>query len=192
LLAAHFSAPHSFAKHQPGHRRQSELNGALRAQAERETSGEMNRQDATIAALRQVIEPLAELAVHNGVPCATVEESVRRAFVVRMLQFLGSNLGDHAAGAVANVLTDGRRHFEQAVFADGLTQGSVREVWAEIGDLWKGLLAALIPLLEQKVERDSPSDGATQRVRVGLYTFDVDTAAAANGSVAPPERKNQP
>src|SRR5512138_140954 len=41
----------------------------------------MNKQDATMAALRQVIAPLAELAVQNGLPYATVEEIVRRAFV---------------------------------------------------------------------------------------------------------------
>jgi hypothetical protein len=279
----------------------------------RDASGEMNEQEALLAALRQVLEPLAELAVQRGLPYAPVEELARRAFVgaadaahpdllphrkvsristatginrrevarllavirdaqaaqqlprrsvaselfahwmsdgryrdrhgeprvlkrqgrapsfeslahaitrdvhprslldellrlklavhhaehdtvelvrdafvpsedrVRMLQFLGANVSDHLAGAVTNVLTDGRRHYEQAVFADGLTDASVQEVWAQIGELWKTLLATLVPVLEQKVERDQQEQGATRRLRVGLYTFDANEAAAAPG-----------
>lgn len=285
------------------------------------TSGEMNEQDALLAALRQVLEPLAELAVQRGLPYAPIEEIVRRAFVgaadaahpdlqphrkvsristatginrrevtrllavirdaraahqlpqrsvaselfahwmsdgryrdrhgeprvlrrqgrapsfeslahaitrdvhprslldellrlklavhdperdtvelvrdafvpsedrVRMLQFLGANVGDHLAGAVTNVLTDGTRHYEQAVFADGLTEASVQEVWDQIGDLWKNLLATLVPVLEQKVERDSAVTGATQRLRVGLYTFDANEAPAAPARV--PSRRTR-
>ena len=288
--------------------------------SERNASGEMNEQEALLAALRRVLEPLAELAVQRGLPYAPIEELVRRAFVgaadaahpdmlphrkvsristttginrrevarllavirdaraaqqlpqrsvaselfahwvsdgryrdrhgeprvlrrqgrapsfeslahaitrdvhprslldellrlklavhdtehdtvelvrdafvpsedrVRMLQFLGANVGDHLAGAVTNVLTDGKRHYEQAVFADGLTEASVLEVWEQIGDLWKTLLFTLVPVLEQKVERDQQSDGATQRLRVGLYTFDANTAAAAP---APAPRKTR-
>jgi len=108
---------------------------------------------------------------------------VRDAFVpsgdrVRMLQFLGHNVGDHLSGAVANVLGDGRRHFEQAIYAEGLSEASVQEVWQHIGELWKGLLAALVPALEGKVERDKPHEGATHRLRLGVYTFDENTAAA--------------
>ena len=58
----------------------------------------------------------------------------------RMLQYLGHNVGDHLAGAVANVLADGSRHFEQAVYAEGLSEASVREAWQHIGELWKSLL----------------------------------------------------
>lgn len=123
-----------------------------------------------------------KLAVHDAE--SDTVSLVRDAFVprgdrVRMLQFLGANVGDHLAGAVANVLADGQRHFEQAVFADGLSEASVREAWQHIGELWKGLLAALVPALEDKVERDRPHEGATHRLRLGLYTFDEDTAEAA-------------
>ena len=123
-----------------------------------------------------------KLAVHD--PENDTVSLVRDAFVprgdrVRMLQYLGANVGDHLAGAVANVLSDGQRHFEQAIFADGLSEASVREAWQHIGELWKGLLAALVPALEDKVERDRPREGATHRLRLGLYTFDEDTAAPA-------------
>lgn len=290
---------------------------------ERDPSGDMNEQEALLTALRQVLEPLAELAVQRGLPYAPVEEMARRVFVgaadaahpdllshrkvsristttginrrevarllavirdaqaaqelprrsvaselfahwmsdgryrdrhgeprvlrrqgrapsfeslahaitrdvhprsvldellrlklavhdtqrdtvalvrdafvpsedrVRMLQFLGANAGDHLAGAVANVLSDGRRHYEQAVYADGLTEASVREVWAQIGELWKTLLATLVPVLEQKVERDQQAQGATQRLRVGLYTFDASTAAAPFRPVPRKTRKRR-
>jgi hypothetical protein len=122
-------------------------------------------------------------------------ELVRDAFVpsedrVRMLQFLGANVGDHLAGAVANVLTDGRRHHEQAVFADGLSEASVQEVWGRIGGLWKALLATLVPLLEEKVERDQSHAAPTRRLRVGLYTFD--TEAAAPSGAAPRKTRKRP
>jgi hypothetical protein len=135
-----------------------------------------------------------KLAVHHA--DSDTVELVRDAFVpsedrVRMLQFLGANVGDHLAGAVTNVLTDGRRHYEQAVFADGLTEASVQEVWAQIGPLWKALLATLVPVLEQMVERDSQAGAARHRLRVGLYTFDANEAAAAPAAVPRKTRKRR-
>lgn len=132
---------------------------------------------------RSLLDELVRLKLAVLDPEQDTVELVRDAFVprgdrVRMLQYLGDNVGDHLAGAVANVLTDGQRHFEQAIYADGLSEASVREAWQHIGELWKGLVAALVPALEDKVERDRPHDGATHRLRLGLYTFDEDTAAA--------------
>jgi hypothetical protein len=142
---------------------------------------------------RSLLDELLRLKLAVLDPERDTVELVRDAFVpsedrVRMLEFLGANVGDHLAGAVTNVLSDGRRHYEQAVFADGLTETSVREVWDQIGALWKSLLATLVPVLEQKVERDSRSEGATRRLRVGLYTFDAKTAAAPP---APAPRKTR-
>ena len=65
----------------------------------------------------------------------------------------------------------------------------MREAWAAIGHLWKGLLAALVPLLEDKVGRDSAAEQATHRLRVGLYTFDAD--AAQPPAAATPPRKTR-
>lgn len=123
-------------------------------------------------------------------------ELTRDAFVphgdrARMLQYLGQNVGDHLAGAVDNVLADGSRHFEQAVYAEGLSEASVREAWQHIGELWKDLLGALVPALEGKVERDRPRDGATRRLRLGLYTFDEDTAPAATPARPPRKTRKQ-
>jgi Family of unknown function (DUF6502) len=145
---------------------------------------------------RSLLDELVRLqmAVHDTE--ADTVALVRDAFVprgdrVRMLEFLGENVGDHLCGAVENVLADGQRHFEQAVFADGLSQASVHEVWQHIGELWKGLLGALVPALEAKVDRDRAQGDATRRVRLGLYTFDQDTTAvdaAATKAVAVPRK----
>src|SRR5688500_13155154 len=104
-----------------------------------------------------------KLAVHHAEQDTV--ELVRDAFVpsearVRMLQFLGANVGDHLAGAVTNVLTDGRRHYEQAVFANGLPDASVQAGGAQISELRKTLPTTQVPGLEQKVQREGRGAGA--------------------------------
>src|SRR5262245_57257724 len=47
----------------------------------RKPSTPSDEQEALLAALRQVLEPLALLAVQRGLPYATVDEMLRRAFV---------------------------------------------------------------------------------------------------------------
>lgn len=139
---------------------------------------------------RSLLDELVRLkmAVHHAE--GDTVELVRDAFVprgdrVRMLQLLGENVGDHLSGAVANVLVDGTQHFEQAVFADGLSEASVREVWQHIGELWQGLLGALVPALEAKAEHDRNLNGASHRLRMGLYTFNQDAADAGKKPVTP-------
>ncbi len=116
---------------------------------------------------------------------------LREAFVptgdgARMLQVLAANVGSHFDAAVDNVLADGRRHFEQAIFADGLTEASIDEVRGLIQDQWHALLQALVPALEAMVQRDrQAAAGARQRLRLGLYShWRADVPAAA-----PPKRR---
>ena len=111
---------------------------------------------------------------------------VREAFVpqgdeIRMLQVLGRNLGSHLQAAVDNLLHDNRSHFEQALFADGLSVASVTEFRQLVRDQWQGLLDALVPALEAMVARDAVPDGAADtgsptetvrhQIRLGLFTF---------------------
>jgi hypothetical protein len=133
-----------------------------------------------------------KLAVHHAE--SDTVELLRDAFVprgdkVRMLQYLGNNVGDHLNGAVANVLGDGQRHHEQAIYAHGLSQASVQEAWRHVGELWKGLMAALVPALESSVERDRTATDNTHRLRLGLYTFDEDTAPPTPPAPARKTRK---
>lgn len=90
----------------------------------------------------------------------------------RMLQFLGANVGDHLAAAVDNVLADGRRHFEQAVFADSLTERAIASVHDLIRRHWQGLHDELVPALKREVARDRVRPDARRRLRVGLFSFD--------------------
>lgn len=101
----------------------------------------------------------------------------RQAFVpqgdrVRMLGFLGENVGDHLNAAVANVLSTDRVHFEQAIYADGLTEPSMEFVKPIIMQTWRDLMALLVPQLETRVQADAtqqPEPGG--RLRIGMYTF---------------------
>lgn len=107
----------------------------------------------------------------------------------RMLGFLSDNVGDHLRAAVENLLADGSRHFEQAVFADGLSAESVRQLRTRIGPQWKSLLEALVPPLEQWVKADAALPAEQKhRVRIGLFAFD-DLPADAAPPATPPRRR---
>lgn len=111
---------------------------------------------------------------------------VREAFVphgdsARMVLVLGRNVGAHLEGAVDNLLLDDHRHFEQAIFAEGLSDASMAEFRTLVRDQWQSTLDALVPTLEALIERDAagpvptdagPASAAAGRhqVRLGLYT----------------------
>lgn len=115
------------------------------------------------------------LAVHD--PERDSVSLVQDAFVPRgdaerMLGFLSDNVGDHLSAAVANVLSDGREHLEQAVFADELSAESIDRLRSLISAKWRDLAAALVPAIEALIEQDRDA-GRRQdrRLRIGLYTF---------------------
>lgn len=121
---------------------------------------------------------------------------VREAFVPqgdegRMVRVLGNNVGAHFDAAVDNVLIDNRRHFEQAIFADGLTEASVAEFRSLVRDQWQALIESLVPALEAMLARDEvrnptrdeaghepPAPGARHHVRLGLYTHTTPSTPA--------------
>jgi hypothetical protein len=129
---------------------------------------------------RSLLDELVRLNLAEVNPKNDSVKLVRDAFVprgdmVRMLRVLGSNVGDHFAAAVANVLADGTKHFEQAVFADGLTQESIKQAHRLVQQQWQTLLQAAVPELEAMVERDRKTGAATRRLRLGLFSFDEDS-----------------
>jgi len=101
----------------------------------------------------------------------------------RMLAFLGANVGDHLAASVANVLGEPRKHFEQAVFADELSDESIDAAKKLVNAQWRALMAAIVPELEALVEADrgalerNRTHRAKRRLRIGLYSFDEDMPA---------------
>ncbi len=141
---------------------------------------------------------LEELLRLQGVTWDQASDTVtlrREGFVpsqdaARMAAFLADNAGDHVQGAVDNMLQGGRRHFEQAVFADGLSAESVAEFKALVDVQWRALLGTMVPKLEAMVERDrkGQEDARTHRIRLGMYGFDADVAPLAVPALATRKR----
>lgn len=126
---------------------------------------------------RSLLDELLRLGLATADAEADTVRLMREAFVPRgdsgrMLDFLGQNVGDHLGAAVANVLGDGRQHFEQAVFADGLSAQSLDAVRATINRQWQALSAALVPQLDALIQADRAAGRAQdQRLRVGLFSY---------------------
>ena len=118
------------------------------------------------------------------------ETFVASGDVARQLGFLGDNVGDHLRAAVENVLGgEDPLHFEQAVFADGLSAASMAAVRPTVHAQWQTLLAAIVPALEAGVAADATLQPPAQgRLRVGLYTYHEGGAAAP----PPTERAGPP
>ena len=73
----------------------------------------------------------------------------------RMLRVLGNNVGDHLRAAAANVLDGQGRHFEQALFADGLSDATMAWLRDEVRRHWQGVLADVVPELKRRIDRKS-------------------------------------
>ncbi len=113
---------------------------------------------------------------------------VPRSDTSRMLGFLGANVGDHASASVENVLTDGNQHFEQAIFADELSEHSLEKTRAVIRDQWRSMIDAVVPVLEKMIDEDRAKDRPrNHRLRIGLYSFDETT-----GDAAPAQERSRP
>ena len=107
-------------------------------------------------------------------------EFVPRGDNQQMLGLLADNVGDHLNAAIANVISDGRQHFEQAVFADELSVESVETLRPLVTAHWQALRDSMVPALTALIEADRFGDRRQeQRVRIGLYTF---TEAAPNAA----------
>ena len=112
--------------------------------------------------------------------------AVPRGDSVRMLGFLGENVGDHLNAAVENVLGGGGRHFEQAIFADGLSEQTMAWVRQSIRAHWQDLLARMVPELESRIEADGRGQPTPERrMRLGLYSFEDPGSAATSPAPAP-------
>jgi hypothetical protein len=92
--------------------------------------------------------------------------------MVRLLGFLGDNVGDHLRAAVDNVLSDEARHFEQALFAHELSAAAVEAARAALREQWQALIDKMVPMLEDLIEKDTAEGRAReQRLRVGLFSY---------------------
>jgi hypothetical protein len=127
---------------------------------------------------RSLLDELVRLGLARWDEATDEVSLARETFVAsgdgaRQLGFLGENVGDHLRAAVDNVLGgNDRLHFEQALFADGLSLPSIESVRPTVRAQWQQLLAALVPALETRVQQDAQQASPPQgRLRVGLYTY---------------------
>ncbi|MBA4110338.1 MAG: hypothetical protein C0487_12175 [Leptothrix sp. (in: Bacteria)] len=129
---------------------------------------------------RSVLEELCRLGMAEVDGEEDSVRLLRASFVPRgdqaqMLSFLADNLGDHLSGAVHNVMGNQapRQHFDQAVFADELSQESLEVVRTFVSGQWQRLLNEAVPLLEQRLADDqAAARRRDRRVRIGLYSYD--------------------
>lgn len=140
---------------------------------------------------RSLLDELCRLGLARLDEAADRVELLDPTFVprgdrARMLGFLADNVGDHAAAAVDNVLGDGRRHFEQAVFADELSSEAMPPLREAVAAYWQQLMKGIVPQLETLIAADRaagrPQD---RRVRIGLYTYEDRMVGAATPADSP-------
>lgn len=136
---------------------------------------------------RTLLEELCRLGLAEHDAARDRVRLLQSAFVprrdqARMLGFLGANVADHFAAAVANVLGQGTEHFEQAIFADELSDESLAVVRRLMAAQWQQMLDGLVPELERLIAGDREAGrAAARRLRIGLYTYQEDMTGPQTG-----------
>jgi hypothetical protein len=154
---------------------------------------------------RSLLEELMRLGLAEHDAAADLVSLRREAFVprgdqVRMDTFLGANVGDHFSAAVANVLAGGSEHFEQALYADGLSDESMSALRQLIAHHWRSITSDLIPRVEKMIADDDAAGigstrGAGNRLRVGMFSYQapveppVPVAPVARSAARKPVRR---
>lgn len=126
---------------------------------------------------RTVLDELSRLALIRHDEAADQVHLLQKDYIpggdqAEMLVLLRDNVGDHLESAVANVLKDDIQHHDQAIFADELSEASLKELTPLILQQWQELKDTLIPaiggLLEADLQADKPGN---RRMRVGMYSY---------------------
>ena len=111
----------------------------------------------------------------------------------RMFALLGGNVGDHLQAAVSNVIGDRPPYLEQAVYADELSEASVRLAHEIARQTWHATLQELAPMLEKRVAADRAAKRrADRRLRIGMYFYSDGQAAPDATAANPPRRARKP
>ncbi|MGH6627826.1 MAG: DUF6502 family protein [Burkholderiaceae bacterium] len=126
---------------------------------------------------RTLLDELGRLRLAEHDSASDTVQILSEAFVprgdwARMMAYLGDNVGDHLRAATANVLGDGTQHFEQAIFADELSDESLAQARELMTQHWRHMLDEIAPRLEKLIAADRhagrPQD---QCMRIGLFTW---------------------
>jgi hypothetical protein len=132
---------------------------------------------------RSLLEELIRLGLAEHDETTDSVALNRAAFVprgdeARMVGFMGANLGDHFNAAVDNVLAVGSEHFEQAIYADGLSDASLAQLRQLVTQHWQSMTNELVPRIEKMIAADDAAGigstaGAGNRMRIGLFSYQV-------------------
>lgn len=148
---------------------------------------------------RSLLEELMRLGLAEHDAASDTVSLRREAFVprgdeARMVGFMGENLGDHFSAAVDNVLAIGREHFEQAIYADGLSDESLAELRQLVTQHWRSMTGELVPRIEKMIaDDDARGIGSTigpgNRMRIGMFSYQVPMDAPGEAPPVAVERK---
>jgi hypothetical protein len=110
---------------------------------------------------------------------------------------MGANLGDHFNAAVDNVLAVGHEHFEQAIYADGLSDQSLAQLRELVTQHWQAMTNDLVPRIEKMIADDDAAGiggtaGAGNRMRIGVFSYQVPVDPPAPPAREPAARKAAP
>jgi hypothetical protein len=92
---------------------------------------------ALLAAIGQVLEPLARLAVARGVPIQALEEALRRSMVVAARRALGSGGGERVTSRLSAMTGLTRREVTRLEGIDAQAPPSSRTLVTEVFTLWR-------------------------------------------------------
>lgn len=126
---------------------------------------------------RTLLDELCRLQLVRHDLATDTVHLLQEAFVphgdwARMVSFLGDNVGDHLRAATANVLGDGDRELEQAIFADELSSQSLAQARGLMMQQWRRMLGEIAPQLEALIDADRLAGHAQDRsLRIGLFTW---------------------
>jgi len=139
---------------------------------------------------------LAQELVRLGVASEAGDQLVlrRQAFVPdarhrEARQLLADSVADHLAAGVHNLSGDGPvKYLDQSVFADGLSEDSVRTLERLANRLWADVLSAMVAAAVPLADQDEAA-GGTHRLRLGMFCYSTRMApvAAANDDNAAQE-----
>lgn len=108
-----------------------------------------------------------------------------------MLAFFADNGRDHLNASVSNILAERPPLLERSIFAHGLPMEACEEIHQLVRARWSTLHHELAH--EMRTAIDTGGEGATARIRVGIYTYFEDDKGISEVPLdrAPPENLKQ-
>jgi hypothetical protein len=88
-----------------------------------------------------------------------------------LVEIGGANVADHLSAVLVNLLTQPRPLFEQALFADGLTQQSAQRAANLAKQMWLQTAPDITRKLQTLVNLDEKVPDNGWRMRIGLYSY---------------------